>query len=203
MNSQRSHFVPAALAIAMATAVAGGAWAQSGRSDATQPVPTQSSGQTNTPSGDSKPMRTQIMNTEGKSVGTLQLQQVQRGVLIDIRLQGLPAGVHAMHIHETGTCDADNGFKGAGGHLAGSNKHGYLAQGGPHPGDLPNFRVPPDGDVHIEILNNMVTLEGGDHPLLDDDGSALIIHAKADDYMSQPAGAAGDRMACAKITSAG
>ena len=92
-----------------------------------------------------------------------------------------------------------DGFKSAGGHYAGGMKHGFLVEGGPHPGDMPNVTVGSDGVLKVSVLNTMVSVKGGENPLLDDDGSALMIHSGADDYESQPAGDAGNRIACAVI----
>jgi Cu-Zn family superoxide dismutase len=69
---------------------------------------------------------------------------------------------------------------------------------GPHAGDMPNLHVPESGKLSIEVLNPLVTLRG-DRALLDEDGSALVIHAGADDYVTDPAGNAGDRIACGVI----
>jgi Cu-Zn family superoxide dismutase len=70
---------------------------------------------------------------------------------------------------------------------------------GPHAGDMPNLHVPADGKLSIEVLNPTVTLSA-DSALLDEDGAALVIHAGSDDYKSDPAGNAGDRIACGVIT---
>jgi Cu-Zn family superoxide dismutase len=69
---------------------------------------------------------------------------------------------------------------------------------GPHAGDMPNLHVPEGGKLKIEVLNPTVTLEA--ESLLDDDGSAIVIHSGSDDYTSDPAGNAGDRIACGVIT---
>ena len=122
------------------------------------------------------------------------------GVHIDARFDGLSPGTHGFHLHETGSCDASTDFKSAGGHIAAGREHGFLVEGGPHPGDMPNVHVPESGSLHVEIVNTLVSLETeGDGALLDSDGSALMVHSDADDYTSQPGGKAGDRIACAEI----
>ena len=78
-------------------------------------------------------------------------------------------------------------------------KHGFHDPKGPHAGDLPNIHVPESGAVKVEIVNPRVSLDGRGTKLLDGDGSALVIHAKADDYRTDPAGNAGNRIACAVI----
>ena len=79
-----------------------------------------------------------------------------------------------------------------------------MMSGQGHAGDMPNLHVPQSGDLSVEVLNAAVTLEKGKpNSLFDDDGSTLIIHAKADDYKSDPAGNAGGRIACGVIQPSG
>lgn len=136
----------------------------------------------------------------GKPLGTAQLSQTEKGVLIDLDLKGLPPGQHGFHIHQTGKCDGAAKFTSAGGHFGVSGQeHGYHSGKGPHAGDLPNLIVPESGDLKQQIFTPGVTLDSGENSLFDADGSAIVIHAKADDYRSQPAGDSGDRIACAVI----
>jgi superoxide dismutase, Cu-Zn family len=101
-------------------------------------------------------------------------------------------------VHQTGRCDAPS-FESAGGHYAPMKRqHGFLASGGPHAGDMTNVQVVGSA-VSVQEFNPFVTLSGGEAPLLDQDGSALVIHAKADDYSTQPSGDAGARIACAVV----
>ncbi|MDX1675125.1 MAG: superoxide dismutase family protein, partial [Longimicrobiales bacterium] len=105
---------------------------------------------------------------------------------------------HGFHIHETGSCVAPD-FDSAGGHYAPrGHAHGVLHERGYHGGDLLNLHVPETGAVTTERLATDVTLRG-DAPLLDEDGSALVIHANADDYVSQPSGGGGPKVACGVI----
>lgn len=123
-------------------------------------------------------------------------------ILVEINATNVPEGAHGVHVHETGACEEPD-FKSAGGHLAGNHEHGVLVEGGPHPGDLPNVHVQGDGVMHVEYFVDGLSLGGeGSAQLLDDDGSALIIHSGADDYESQPSGDAGDRLACAVLEAA-
>ena len=142
-----------------------------------------------------------LKGVDGADHGTVTLAQTPNGVLLTAELMGVPAGVHGFHIHETGTCDASDGFQSAGGHFAGvSDTHGFLIEGGPHSGDMPNVHVPEDGMLTIEVLNTRISLdEGGDGYLMDEDGSAILVHSGADDYESQPSGDAGDRIACGVV----
>jgi Cu-Zn family superoxide dismutase len=134
----------------------------------------------------------------GAALGTAQLTQTEKGVLIDIDLKNVPPGPHGFHIHQTGKCDGAAKFTTAGGHFGvGGQEHGYHSGKGPHAGDLPNLIVPEGGALKQQIFTPGVTLGSGENSLFDADGSALVIHAKGDDYRSQPAGDSGDRIACA------
>ena len=140
-----------------------------------------------------------INDAMGKAIGTATLRETASGVLMKVDFTAAPAGTHALHVHTTGKCDAPM-FMTAGGHFApGMTKHGLLAAGGPHAGDLPNIFVPADGKLSVEILESNVTLAAGPRSLLDADGSAIVLHAMADDYVTDPAGNAGGRIACGVI----
>ena len=139
-----------------------------------------------------------LIDAKNKAVGTAKLTQTAHGVLIAVDLHGLKPGMHAIHIHETAKCEPPS-FKSAGGHdNPGKKQHGFMNAEGAHAGDLPNIEVPANGKVKAELLAHDETLDGADG-LFAGDGSALVIHAKADDYKSQPAGDAGDRVACGVI----
>lgn len=137
-------------------------------------------------------------DAEGNPAGTAALTQAGAGVLMELELTGLPPGEWvAFHVHETGTCDAASHYQSAGGHFNPTGKdHGYLAPNGPHAGDMPNQSVGPDGVLRAQVYNPSVTLDEDDAGIR---GRALMIHAKPDDYASQPSGDAGDRLACAVI----
>ena len=144
----------------------------------------------------------QLKDGSGKALGDADLVQTQGGVLIKLRLRGIPSGEHAFHIHAVGKCEAP--FESAGPHFnPGNHKHGMMSGEG-HAGDMPNLHVPQSGDLSIEVLNTAVTLDKGKpNSLFDSDGSSLVIHAKADDYKSDPAGDAGGRIACGVIQPSG
>ncbi len=138
------------------------------------------------------PTTAQIAGLDGTAMGTVTVTRTESGTeLVSIDLMGLPEGSHAIHVHETGNCST-NDFTSVGGHLADGHDHGVMAMNGPHPGDLPNIAVATDGTAKMEFFNTMLTPE----LMGDDDGSAFIVHASTDDYSSQPAGDAGDRIAC-------
>lgn len=138
-----------------------------------------------------------FVDAAGKEIGTAVLTDTPHGVLIQVDLRGLTAGPHGFHIHENGACEAPS-FQSAGGHYSsGHQAHGFHNEG-IHVGDLPNVTVQDDGVLVHDVLAHEVTLSG-DNPLLDANGSALVIHAQPDDYRTAPSGASGDRIACAVI----
>lgn len=140
-----------------------------------------------------------FVDADGNANGTAELTAAASGgVLIRLEVTGLPAGEWvAFHVHETGSCDHTTGHESAGGHFnPGSNEHGYKMANGPHAGDMPNQYVGEDGALRAEVFNHMVTLDEGEAGIM---GRALMIHASADDYESQPSGDAGDRLACGVI----
>ena len=147
------------------------------------------------PSGAGEQAQAQMMNAEGGSVGVVMLGETPHGTLLHARLENLPEGAHAFHVHAVGKCEAP--FKSAGGHFNPDGKmHGIHSEGGMHVGDMPNIHVPASGNLEIEILNTRLRLDAS---LFDDDGAAIVIHEGPDDYVSDPAGAAGARIACGVI----
>lgn len=152
---------------------------------------------------DVPPIKANVVGLDGKSIGTVTLQQTSAGVLVTTAIAGLPAGDHGFHFHEKGLCDAAQKFATAGGHFTGGDhQHGLMVANGPHGGDMPNQHVDAGGGLQVQVLNAGVTLSSGPRSLVDADGSALVIHANPDDYVSQPAGNAGGRIACAVIAPA-
>jgi Cu-Zn family superoxide dismutase len=141
--------------------------------------------------------RAEMSDASGRRVGDVTLQQVPKGVLVTADLSALSSGTHAMHLHETGQCVPP--FQSAGGHFnPATANHGFRDPGGPHAGDLPNIHVPASGTLRVEVFASGARLSG-ENGLLDQDGAAVVIHQFADDYSTDPAGAAGDRIACGVI----
>ena len=151
---------------------------------------------------DMKQAQGTFMDADGNELGTVTLMETAHGTLVDIDVENVPAGEHGFHLHETGKCDAPD-FKSAGGHFNPTgNEHGYKAEGGAHSGDLPNQFVQDDGVMRAQVLKPDISMtEGEDGYVFDEDGTAVIIHAGADDYESQPSGDAGGRFACAVLES--
>lgn len=141
----------------------------------------------------------EIVDGQGQTKGRAMLMQGKDGIHVAVQGVGLTPGVHAVHIHTTGACTAPD-FKDAGGHWNPTMKqHGHDNPAGQHMGDMPNMIVAADGTGKLETVIAGAMMTGGDKPLLDADGAAVVIHAAADDYKSDPAGNAGGRIACGII----
>jgi len=143
-----------------------------------------------------------ILNNKGEEIGVAKYTQGSEGVLIDIDISGLPGGKHGMHFHEVGNCDDHEHFKMAKGHIMPTGKpHGYFHPEGPHEGNLPNIIVNKYGSAHVELYSDLISISGhgGKTALLDEDGSALMIHINEDDHLSQPIGGSGARIACGVV----
>ena len=139
-----------------------------------------------------------LKDASDKEVGHATLIGTTGGVLITLDLTAVPAGERAIHIHAVGKCEPPK-FESAGPHFnPEQHQHGVINPKGPHAGDMPNLHVPESGKLQIEVLNTNVAIS--EASLLDADGSAIVIHAAADDYKTDPAGNAGDRIACGVIT---
>lgn len=140
-----------------------------------------------------------LADAQGRSIGKAHLRQTPHGVLLKLDLENAAPGTHGLHVHEAGQCERPS-FKSAGGHYNPLGKqHGFLNPGGRHAGDLPNIEIPKTGQLSIEQFLADVRLKPGPKSLLDDNGSAIVLHSTRDDYASDPAGMAGDRLACGEI----
>jgi superoxide dismutase, Cu-Zn family len=140
-----------------------------------------------------------MYNVAGNTIGTGSIWQDKDNVVhVDIATITLPAGDHGIHFHQVGKCDGGAaGFTSAGGHYNPmATEHGLNNPKGPHAGDNPDIQIPEGGAGHVSFTTNRVTLTPGPTTLFDADGSALVIHANADDQLTSPSGNSGARIAC-------
>jgi len=140
-----------------------------------------------------------LKSADGTDVGTVALTQTRSGVSLKLTLKGLPQGEHAFHVHAVGKCEPP--FTSAGPHFnPAQKKHGLKSPDGHHAGDMSNVTVGADGTLTLTVVNKDITLEKGKpNSVFQDAGTALVVHASKDDYVTDPAGNAGDRIACGVI----
>ncbi|HMG11806.1 MAG TPA: superoxide dismutase family protein [Gemmatimonadaceae bacterium] len=144
-----------------------------------------------------------LYNVSGAPIGTAQIWQDKSGlVYVDIASIALPAGTHGIHFHEVGKCDGSTStaFSSAGAHYNPMGKeHGLSNPNGPHAGDNPNIDIPAGGVGKVAFSTDRVSLTPGTASLFDADGSSLVIHAAADDQVTNPSGNSGGRIACGVV----
>lgn len=138
-----------------------------------------------------------LRDAAGRDLGTLTVTEGATGLALAGSLRGLPPGERAIHVHTVGSCEPP--FESAGGHWNPTNQqHGSENPQGPHFGDMPNMTVGADSTVQVQVATPGGTLRGT-NALLDADGAAVVVHASADDYRTDPSGEAGARIACGVV----
>lgn len=144
-----------------------------------------------------------VADASGATRATVEMwQDLENVVHVEVQGTGLPAGSHGFHFHATGSCESTTAgaFSGAGAHYNPlGRQHGLDNPAGPHGGDAPNLVVDADGTARTSFTTDRVSLTDGSTSLFDSDGSAIVIHAAADDQISQPAGSSGARIACGVV----
>lgn len=146
------------------------------------------------------PVKVEMKDAQGQSLGTATLMPMSGMVHIQLDLKGLKPGQHALHVHATPKCEGP-AFTSAGGHFnPAGKKHGLKSPDGPHAGDMENFTVAADGTAKGMVMAHGITLGSEANSVFANGGTALVIHAGPDDMTTDPAGAAGDRIACGVIT---
>ncbi|GAA5417747.1 hypothetical protein Pryu01_02822 [Paraliobacillus ryukyuensis] len=149
---------------------------------------------------DYSPLTVPLYDRANDTVGTATFTEEADSVSVKIAVEGLKPGLHGVHIHEYGKCESPD-FQSAGSHYnPEGKKHGLMNPNGAHLGDMPNIEAGEDGTAEAEFTLDQVTLSEGKYSLLEEDGTSIIIHEKQDDGVSQPAGNAGERIICGKIT---
>lgn len=134
----------------------------------------------------------------GMPAGTAQVYSAGGQVNLSVGITGVAPGVHGIHLHTTGACKTPD-FNSAGGHLnPTSRRHGALSEDGKHAGDLPNITVQAGGSgtLTAQISGTADQVRSW---LFDGDGTAIVLHADADDYKTDPSGNSGARIACGVI----
>ena len=148
-----------------------------------------------------KAAHAELKNAQGTKIGTAKFTSTANGVKVSVNVSHLTPGEHGIHIHNVGKCEAPD-FKTAGGHFNPTGAHhGAKNSQEPHPhlGDLENLTVGQNGKAKATFTISGATLGDGQNSLFHEGGTALVIHAKADDLMSDPSGNSGDRIACGVI----
>ncbi len=175
--------IPFGLAMAAAAALAACASNEPGRSSARS-------------GAGARTAEAELRDKSGITMARASASEIGDSVRLRVEAMGMAAGSYGAHVHTTGRCDAPD-FASAGPHWNPTGQqHGKNNPQGMHKGDLPNLAVGTDGRGSFEVTIPGASLAGARNPLLDGDGAAVVIHAGADDYRTDPSGNSGGRIAC-------
>lgn len=138
-----------------------------------------------------------IVDPSGRIIGLATFRESRLGVRVEVKVQDLPAGKHGVHMHAAGKCDGPE-FASAGGHFNPNGKaHGLAGSIAAHAGDLPNLEVAADGKGQLLFFSPHLSLNrAASNGLAFGPGTAIVIHANADDETTDPSGNSGGRIAC-------
>lgn len=190
--TQSNRMKMIALAVLPVLVAAGCAKKDTATSESAQPAPMEEASM-------AQPMTAKATLTSRADMtvsGMVTFSQEGDVVTIIAHIEGAPPGVHGFHIHEIGDCSSED-FKSAGGHFNPTDTvHGGPQDAERHAGDLGNVEIGENGSAHLELSSNLISLGDGPNAVI---GRGVILHADADDLVSQPTGAAGARLACGVI----
>jgi Cu-Zn family superoxide dismutase len=140
-----------------------------------------------------------LVDAAGQTRARASFTDTQDGIRVSVVAVHMAPGAYGAHVHAVGRCDAPD-FTSAGPHWNPTGRsHGKENPNGYHKGDLPNLIVGADGRGSMELTIPDAGLRNGAMRILDDDGAAMVIHAGADDYRTDPSGNSGSRLACGVI----
>jgi Cu-Zn family superoxide dismutase len=142
----------------------------------------------------------QLRDVSGRTVAAASLEETGDALRVRVEASGLSAGVYGVHLHSVGRCDPP-AFESAGPHWnPGAREHGRDNPRGQHAGDLPNLLVGTDGRGSFEFTIPAGGLGRGERRLMDADGASVVVHARPDDYRTDPSGNSGARIACGVVS---
>ncbi len=148
-----------------------------------------------------KEVKIDLKSSTGADAGSVTFKTVKKGVKVTVHLQDMAFGPHGVHIHQNAVCDAPD-FKGAGGHFNPDGKHhGYMNMAGHHHGDLPsNVMGGEDHKGEASFVLTSISLDrNAPNSLMLNGGTSVVVHEHADDEKTDPAGNAGNRVACGVV----
>jgi Cu-Zn family superoxide dismutase len=141
----------------------------------------------------------ELKDARGQSVGSALFREEGERVRVVVQVTGLTPGRHGIHVHAVGRCEPP-AFQSAGDHLNPlGRKHGLEDSEGAHGGDLPNLEAAASGRTEYVAVTDRLTLAPGPTSVFDADGSAVVIHALADDQRTDPSGNSGERLLCGQL----